>query len=169
MTLDAAMTDRLEALGGFFRFYRRERGLKQDELADRVGVSKNTISQIERGRQWPSMQTYLRLLDELELPRYDVTNQLATESNYRRWEVTREMGLEAWFDSLRDDEIRYAFVRAWEGIELMREMERRGLEHPFNRYHRIPVASLDLLAPQEIDGRIREALTPIAERMNHHR
>jgi hypothetical protein len=101
----------------------------------------------------------------LELPRYDVTNQLSTESNHRRWEVTREMGLEAWFDSLADDEIRYAFVRAWEGIELMREMERRGLDHPFRRYHRVPAASLGLLAPQEIEGRIRKVVSNVAERM----
>ena len=161
------MIERLRALGSFFRFYRREQGLKQEEVAERAGVSKNTISQIERGKQWPSMQTYLRLLESLDLPRYDVTNPLSTESNHRRWQITQEMGLEEWFDSLSDDEIRYAFIRAWEGIELMRELERRGLQHPFNRFEHPSSTALHLLAPHEIGDRIRDALGPVAERMEH--
>ena len=35
--------------------YRRERGLTQQELADLVGVSRQTIMQLERNRYNPSM------------------------------------------------------------------------------------------------------------------
>ena len=147
---------RMIALGGFLRLRRTDRGLKQLELARRVGVSKNTISQIERGRQWPSMQTYLRILDVLRVMDFDPSDQLGTERHYRRLEVVRELGLEGWLLSLTVDEMRYALVRGWEGIELMRELERRGLSHPYKRAHRAPVA-LDLLAPDEIEERIRAA------------
>jgi hypothetical protein len=75
----------------------------------------------------------------------------------------RELGLESWYDSLNADELRYGFVRAWEGIELMREMERRGLEHPSKRQQRTPT-KLELLAPQEIEERTQRAFTGITER-----
>jgi len=157
------MTKKLIALGQFVRFFRRQRGMKQDELAAKVEVSKNTISQIERGRQWPSMQTYLRLIDALELQSYDATNHKTLEENHRRSEVMSELGLESWYESLNADELRYGFVRAWEGIELMREMERRGLEHPSKRQQRAST-KLELLAPQEIEERTQRAYTGITER-----
>jgi transcriptional regulator with XRE-family HTH domain len=157
------MIERLRALGSFFRFYRREQGLKQEEVAERAGVSKNTISQIERGQQWPSMQTYLRLIDVLGLDSYDATNHKILEQSHRRSEVMRDLGLESWYDSLSDDELRYGFVRAWEGIELMREMERRGLEHPYKRHLRHP-SRLELLAPNEIAERTQRAFTGITKR-----
>ena len=163
MSTGAGMTKKLTALGQFVRFFRRQRGLKQDELAAKVQVSKNTISQIERGQQWPSMQTYLRLIDALELPSYDATNHKIVEESFHRAEVMRELGLESWYDSLNVDELRYGFVRAWEGIELMREMERRGLEHPSKRQQRTPT-KLELLAPQEIEERTQRAFTGITER-----
>ena len=154
-----AMTDRLSMLGNFFRFYRRRNNLKQDEVAERVGVTKNTVSQIERGKQWPSMQTYLRFLDVLELSRYDITDHATVDVDNRRSEALRELGLEDWFASLNEDELRYGLMRAWEGVELMREMERRGLDHPFKRYNRVP---LDLLAPEEIGERTERAFKGLA-------
>jgi len=45
-------------------------------------------------------------------------------------------------------------MRAWEGVELMREMERRRLEHPFKRGGYSP---LKLLAPDEITERTQRA------------
>lgn len=162
MNQSTAMTERLEALGKFLRFYRRECGLKQDDVASAVGVSKNTVSQIERGQQWPSMQTYLRLLDVLKLSDYDATDLLVIDGHRRRREAARDMGLDAWWSSLNDVELRYGLVRAWEGIELMREMERRGLEHPFKRV-RSDVDKLALLAPDEIHERTRRAMRSIGD------
>ena len=163
MSTSAAMTEKISALGQFFRFYRRQRGLKQSELAERVEVSKNTISQIERGQQWPSMQTYLRLIDALELESYDATNHKIMEQSHRRAEVMRSLGIESWYDSLSDEELKYGFMRAWEGIELMREMERRGLEHPSKNQLRAP-ARLELLAPDEISERTHRVFTGITKR-----
>jgi putative transcriptional regulator len=41
--------------------HRTERGLTQEELADRVGVTRQTILSIERGRYSPSIELALRL------------------------------------------------------------------------------------------------------------
>lgn len=42
------------------RDYRLERGLTQDELAQAVGVSRQSINAIERGRYTPSLPLALR-------------------------------------------------------------------------------------------------------------
>ncbi len=43
------------------RDYRVERGLTQDELAQAVGVSRQSIISIERGRYTPSLYLALRI------------------------------------------------------------------------------------------------------------
>ena len=51
---EAAMKNRLEAL-------RKERGIRQEELALALGVSRQTISLIERGDYSPSVMLALKL------------------------------------------------------------------------------------------------------------
>jgi putative transcriptional regulator len=41
--------------------YRTDRGLTQEDLANRVGVTRQTIISIERGRYSPSIELALRL------------------------------------------------------------------------------------------------------------
>ena len=43
---------------------RKERGLKQQELADRVGVDQRTISHIENERRKPSIKLAIQLANE---------------------------------------------------------------------------------------------------------
>jgi HTH-type transcriptional regulator / antitoxin HipB len=50
-------------LGEQIRRVRQEKGLQQDELADRLGVTRMTISRLERG-QSVSVDTALRALSE---------------------------------------------------------------------------------------------------------
>ena len=47
------------------KFYRKQRGLSQAELAKMVGVSRNTISSIERGEYIPSLETAFKLCNAL--------------------------------------------------------------------------------------------------------
>ncbi|MDR3661195.1 MAG: helix-turn-helix transcriptional regulator [Mycobacterium sp.] len=49
--------------GESIRALRREKGLRQDELADRIGVTRMTISRLERGES-VSVDTALRALSE---------------------------------------------------------------------------------------------------------
>ena len=46
---------------------RKEQGLPQKELAARVGLSQQAISRLEREKHIPNMDTFLRLLDGLDL------------------------------------------------------------------------------------------------------
>jgi transcriptional regulator with XRE-family HTH domain len=54
------------ALGEAIRRLRADRGLSQEELADRVETDFTQIGGIERGRGNPSYSTLLRLADALE-------------------------------------------------------------------------------------------------------
>lgn len=57
--------DRAYALGASIAEARRERGLKQRELAELSGVNQGDISRIERGVLAPTTPTLLRLAEGL--------------------------------------------------------------------------------------------------------
>jgi HTH-type transcriptional regulator/antitoxin HipB len=59
---EALMYDTAE-FGERLRALRRAKGLRQDELADRIGVTRMTISRLERGEA-VSVDTALRALSE---------------------------------------------------------------------------------------------------------
>jgi putative transcriptional regulator len=50
------------------RDYRLERGLTQDDLAQAVGVSRQSINAIERGRYTPSLPLALRFAQYFGCP-----------------------------------------------------------------------------------------------------
>ena len=59
---EALLYDTAE-FGERIRALRRAKGLRQDELADRIGVTRMTISRLERGES-VSVDTALRALSE---------------------------------------------------------------------------------------------------------
>ena len=46
---------------------RRKAGLKQSELAERIGISEKHLSKIETGKNYPALDTFLKILDVLNL------------------------------------------------------------------------------------------------------
>src|SRR5665647_723210 len=58
---------RAAELGAFIMTVRRARGLSQDELAERLGVSRVWIGQVERGKASPRLDLIRRALNELEI------------------------------------------------------------------------------------------------------
>jgi HTH-type transcriptional regulator / antitoxin HipB len=63
MNHKAALVYDTAELGERIRRARQEKGLRQDELADRLGVTRMTISRLERGEP-VSVDTALRALSE---------------------------------------------------------------------------------------------------------
>src|SRR5258708_33067129 len=56
------------SFGTLLRAYRAERGLSQDDLAERAGLSMAAISALERGlTRWPYRDTVSRLASAMEL------------------------------------------------------------------------------------------------------
>ena len=50
-------------LGGQIKRYRTRLGLSQEELADRIFVTRQSVSNWENGRTYPDLQSLLRLSD----------------------------------------------------------------------------------------------------------
>lgn len=57
----------LVAFGKKVAGLRQERNLTQDQLADKTGLSIDTISAIERGRRWARLTTLHQLADGLKI------------------------------------------------------------------------------------------------------
>lgn len=61
------MSSTPEAIGARVREIRRERGLTQDQLAGRVGVSRSAVAQWETGRAGQVTGNLTRIADALEV------------------------------------------------------------------------------------------------------
>lgn len=46
---------------------RKEKGIKQNELAELLGISNNHMSGIERGRESPSFELFCKICDALDV------------------------------------------------------------------------------------------------------
>ena len=60
------------------KFYRRNLGITQEELAQRVGTNRNAIANYEQGRAEPSFQALCALCRELGVD----ADQLITEQDF---------------------------------------------------------------------------------------
>lgn len=53
-------------MGDRVKELRKKRRLTQEQLAEKIGVSLQYVSEIERGLSMPSMQVFLKLLEVLD-------------------------------------------------------------------------------------------------------
>lgn len=61
-----SLASRVVGRPNFVAERRRLKGLSQEELAERSGVSQGTVSAVERQAQWPAFQTWQALADALD-------------------------------------------------------------------------------------------------------
>jgi transcriptional regulator with XRE-family HTH domain len=61
-----------QRFGANVSWFRREAGLTQQELADRIGVKRSELSLIERGDRLPGLLTILKLVAGLEVENCDL-------------------------------------------------------------------------------------------------
>lgn len=69
--------DLKKAFGRRIKTLRDYRGWTQNELAERLGRSVDAVSMIERGKNWPSVQTVEHLATALEISTSDLFDDLA--------------------------------------------------------------------------------------------
>ena len=73
-----------ERIGLRIKSLRRGRGLTQDQVAERTGLSLNYLSRIERGLENPTLDTFLALADALKVEPLDLFTIDSEESDPRR-------------------------------------------------------------------------------------
>lgn len=57
----------LDTIGSNLRMFRIQKKLRQEDLAEKAGVSTNYISMIERGEKIPSLETFIILINVLDV------------------------------------------------------------------------------------------------------
>lgn len=55
-------------IGSSIQTARVQKGWTQQELAEKIGLERNTIMRIETGKFYPRFETLLAILKELDLP-----------------------------------------------------------------------------------------------------
>ena len=55
-----------ESIGKNIRKYRQQKKLRQEDLAERTGLSTTYIGMVERGEKIPSLETFISILNTLE-------------------------------------------------------------------------------------------------------
>lgn len=66
--------DKKVALGARIKALRKRQGWSQEQLAERVGISTQYVSNIERGKENPTLDLLLRLAEALRVAPVDLFN-----------------------------------------------------------------------------------------------
>lgn len=57
----------METIGRNIKKYRIEKKLRQEDLAEKTNLSVNYIGMVERGEKLPSLETFISILNALEI------------------------------------------------------------------------------------------------------
>ena len=80
-TLAGCITMELESIGRNIRKFRLMRNLRQEDLAEMAGLSINYVGALERGEKIPSLETFIVLLNALEVSSDMVLSSLLVEKH----------------------------------------------------------------------------------------
>ena len=68
---------------------RRKANLTQAQLAEKIGLSEKHISKIETGKYYPALDTFIKILDTLNLTLTDFKLQHLCESNTKKEQLQK--------------------------------------------------------------------------------
>lgn len=57
----------VKTVGNNIRHYRKEKNMRQEDLARKIGVSENYIGMIERSEKTPSLETFISIMNALDV------------------------------------------------------------------------------------------------------
>lgn len=85
------MNQSISALGNAVRIMRKNKHLSQEALAERIGVCKRTIIDIENNAGNPKFEVLYPLVRELDLPLYQVFYPEISENAKAKNELLKEL------------------------------------------------------------------------------
>ena len=74
------LTEFYERVGAGLRALRKKRKLSQDALANLVGLTRTSLTNIESGRQHPPLHTFCDIVEQLQADFHDVVPRTAPMS-----------------------------------------------------------------------------------------
>ncbi|MBR2892729.1 MAG: helix-turn-helix transcriptional regulator [Clostridia bacterium] len=58
---------KLDSIGKYIREYRLKKNMRQEDLAEKTGLSTNYIGMLERGEKVPSLETFITIVNSLDV------------------------------------------------------------------------------------------------------
>ena len=84
-----------EQLGKRIQYFREKAGISQDALAAHVGVSVTSISNIERGANYPSFENFVKILNFINASpnqvMFDMVNQAQISKASELWDQIKTL------------------------------------------------------------------------------
>ena len=68
--------------GHRLRRYRKEKKLTIEELAEQVGLSPNYLGDVERGKKLPSMATFIKIVNQLDISADELLKDEVNRAEY---------------------------------------------------------------------------------------
>lgn len=85
-------------LGQNIQHYREKAGISQEELADYMGVSVTSVSNIERGANYPSFENFIKILNFIgaspNMVMFDIVEQAQISRASELWEKVKKVSAE---------------------------------------------------------------------------
>jgi transcriptional regulator with XRE-family HTH domain len=88
-------------IGARIQKLRKQKGLTQDELSEKVNISSKYLSSIERGKENPTLNTFISIAEELSV---DI-EEFFTEIQLENPKITKEMILSL-IDEADEDQLK---------------------------------------------------------------
>lgn len=63
--------DLRKPLGNKIKYFRKQKGLTQEQLAEKIGIETNTLSNVETGKSFMSFKVFQKLPEILEVQPYE--------------------------------------------------------------------------------------------------
>ncbi|MGO9613809.1 MAG: helix-turn-helix domain-containing protein [Dissulfurispiraceae bacterium] len=93
------------AVGQRVRMERERQGLRQEDLAEKVGIKRPNIARLEKGRHLPSLQTVQKIARALNL---DLGNLMAvpapSEEDMIEFREIAETGIQEWGNAMEEED-----------------------------------------------------------------
>ena len=64
--------DLRKPLGNKIKYFRKQKGLTQEQLAEKIGIETNTLSNVETGKSFMSFKVFQKLPEILEVQPYEI-------------------------------------------------------------------------------------------------
>ena len=91
-------------IGEQIKKYRLMRGMTQNDLAEKIGITEKQISKIETGVHYPMFENFVKIMDVLGVQMKDFDYEIQTENNIIRNSILKIL------NRATDSELKYYSV-----------------------------------------------------------
>ena len=90
-----------QMIGARIKEIRTRKGLSQEKLSEKMGINPKYLSSIERGKENPTLNTFIKLAESLEVDLGEIFTSLQIEDASRRMPLVKSLLKEADSEQLK--------------------------------------------------------------------